>query len=211
LCGIHPSGDNVLDHLGLDNKFSIGDLALQMSLQNQSRLADNSHVPTLLCIEFLDYIMSHQQTFERPEQFTSLLKLHGHDYQGYINTLSQKHQKHRDPTPTARQTFEQYFSELEQVINKLQQMQQLQQRKIFSKQLTSSLFESRRVLDELRARIPVAGAQNNLASVDDTQLLRLADVCSHLKNGLEFISQNQARYQASVFSYTTFIGNGAFS
>ena len=63
--GVIPAHEKVEVHLGLSSKFFIANLPLVISPQANPRLPNNREVCTLLSIEFLDYIMNHEKTFEK--------------------------------------------------------------------------------------------------------------------------------------------------
>ena len=98
----------------------------------------------------------------------------------------------------------QYFSELANVVREVEHKCN---HHTSSQALKLALSEARIVINELRSRLPVDPAGNNLlpttVRLDDTKLLRLADLCSHVTHGLVFINQNQVPHQADIFSYTS--------
>ncbi len=208
--GVIPVNEKLEVHLGLSSKFFIGNLPLVVSPQAQPRLPNNRNVCTLLSIEFLDYIMNHEKTFEKPHKFLELLKIHGYDFQTHINSLCKKQEKHlvrlrlltQSPINNTQQTYLHYLSELTQVVREVEQTCNHHHP---SQVLKLAVSEARNVLSELRSRLPVNPEQNNLlpttARLDDALLLRLTDLCSHVTHGLIFISQNQVPRHAHIFSY----------
>ena len=190
--GVIPAHKKWHTHLGLSSRFFIGDLPLIVSPQGQRHLPSNGTIS----IEFLDYIMNHKNAFEKPQQFIDLLKMHSHDYPSYIERLSQKQKKYLVPIQnsqtsvrSAQQTYSQYFSELAAAV---QEVERIFGQPTTTKALKLALSEANIVLNELR-RLP---------PTDDTQRLRLADLCSHLAHGLIFIQDHQVPHQADIFTYS---------
>lgn len=206
-----PANENLTTHLGLSSKFFIGEHPLVISPQTTSMLYHNNNAYTLLSIEFLEYIMQHEKTFEKPNRFSEFSKIHYKNPQIYIDKLIQKQRKYlvaaqsqsqrpsnpQPPNIDAQQLYLQYFSELAKIVQNADQYCESNA----SKELKLALSETNILLKELQRLIPINNQLSASTGLKDRQLLLLADLCSHIACGLDFILRHQNPYQAHIFSY----------
>lgn len=102
--GLKPEQVSLQAYFGLSSKFEVGGISLINSAQYGFTLPNNGSASTVISLEFLHYIMQHEQVFESPQQFLELLKMHSYHYAIYLQTLCQKQKKYLEATPQIMKT-----------------------------------------------------------------------------------------------------------
>ncbi|PJD94275.1 MAG: hypothetical protein CK424_00165 [Legionella sp.] len=178
-------------HLGLRDKFFIKNrLAVLISQkENQPVLCQTKNMCTLLCTEFLNYIMQSDTAFNDPNEFLTWLDSQRNN-ESYIEQLSQKHKKiilERNVQRSHRPSFmyQQYFHELKTVLDDVERPTN-----DYSQAQLSALTETRSMIYQLNCVDEFL--------LNDFELLRLASVCSHVAQSLKFVTGHPMD-QVSIF------------